>query len=129
MFIRSTEKLFYGTGTPAPWNNSHLKPPPASTNIIGKKAKEALTNGKAAEPKPVAVNEKAEVVDATLYATWDWDRKDFRIPLPPGKRSRQSFSIPGAGTRSGTGISIVTGSTGGHSSRAKGAGKVDANKG
>ena len=78
--------------------------------------------------KATVVNDKGEVVDATLYATWEWDRKDFRIPLPPGKRGRQSFSIPpGSGTRFGSGISILTGANGG--SRAKGGGKMDANKG
>ena len=125
--MRSNEKLFYGTGVPAPWNNNNRKSQPTLTNASGKKGKDNATNGKGSEAKATTGGDKGEVVDATLYATWDWDRKDYRIPLPPSKKGRQSFTLPpGSDARPGASISIVTGSTAG---KRKVVEKGDASKG
>ena len=126
VFVRSNEKLFYGTGLPAPWNNTSHKSQPSLSSATGKKAKDVVANGKNSEPKVTGTSDKGEVVDAMLYATWDWDRKNYRVSLPPGKKSRQSFSLPpGPGSRPSFSTPIINSSTG----KIKGSGKMDANKG
>lgn len=124
VFVRSNEKLFYGTGVPASWNDANLKMQPRPPIISGKKSKDTIPNGKVNEhmSNQPGAGEKANVVDAMLYATWEWDRKDYRVPLPPGKRMKPVINFPGnASTRSG--ISIVTSSGGGNIGKAKGSGK------
>jgi hypothetical protein len=91
---RGPEKLTYGTGVPAPWNNpdrpsSGPLPMPPSTGMG--KGKELLANGltltngnkgKEAEKGPI-------LPDARLFATWEHEQKSFRDPLTIPRRARQ----------------------------------------
>lgn len=88
---RGPEKLTYGTGVPAPWNNPDGSrssgPPPMPSAGMGK-GKELLANGltngkgKEAEKGPV-------LPDARLFATWEHEQKSFRDPLTIPRRARQ----------------------------------------
>lgn len=49
------------------------------------KAKE-LPNGKSSEK--TADDKSDSLADARLFATWDWEAKDFRVPIVPGRRGR-----------------------------------------
>ncbi|KAF8901049.1 hypothetical protein CPB84DRAFT_1680169 [Gymnopilus junonius] len=78
---RGNKPLTYGTGIPAPWNANAITtgpdgavvPTPQST-----KPKELAQTANGKEP-PV----KATLPDAKLFATWDYESKDFRVPLTP----------------------------------------------
>ncbi|KAH9996137.1 hypothetical protein BJV74DRAFT_769319 [Russula compacta] len=82
---RGPEKLTYGTGVPAPWNNSDrssasLQTPSAAKELLPN----GLTNGKGKE------GEKGPVLpDARLFATWEHEQKNFRDLLTIPRRARQ----------------------------------------
>ena len=88
---RGPEKLTYGTGVPAPWNNPDSSrssgPSPMPSASMGK-GKELLANGltngkgKEAEKGPV-------LPDARLFATWEHEQKSFRDSLTIPRRARQ----------------------------------------
>jgi hypothetical protein len=98
---RGPEKLTYGTGVPAPWNNPDKLSGPSPMPSVGK-GKEPLANGltngkgKEAEKGPV-------LPDARLFATWEHEQKSFRDPLTIPRRARQgsvhtslaASSVPG----------------------------------
>lgn len=81
---RGSKLLVYGPGVPAPWNAN--SPTPADANPpLSAKLKEGIngTSGKS-EDSPV----KPVLPDARLYATWDYEPKDFRVPLASTTRTR-----------------------------------------
>jgi hypothetical protein len=84
---RGPEKLTYGTGVPAPWNNPDKSPAPLPVPSVsmGKELlANGLTNGKGKEV------EKGPVLpDARLFATWEHEQKTFRDPLTIPRRARQ----------------------------------------
>lgn len=85
---RGPERLTYGTGVPAPWNNSDTKssgPLPTPSATKGKESlANGLTNGKDRE------GEKGPVLpDARLFATWEHEQKSFRDALAIPRRARQ----------------------------------------
>lgn len=87
---RGTQKLIYGPGISAPWNSGPSTPaaPPVPNGVKGLKEKEKEAKEKDAAPKPLA--------DARLYATWNYEEKSFREPLPAGRRARMgSVQLPG----------------------------------
>ncbi|KAF8154078.1 hypothetical protein B0H34DRAFT_720219 [Crassisporium funariophilum] len=83
VLYRGTKPLVYGTGIPAPWNANALPSADAvpPTPLTAKPKDPAVTNGK---DSPV----KAAIPDARLYATWDYETKDFKVPLASLARGR-----------------------------------------
>jgi len=87
-------KLIYGSGIPAPWNTSTPSTASTSTGTIGKGSKEnGSMNLKEKEPT---------LRDAMLFATWDYEKKDFRQGLVAGRRLRGSGGTLGSGVGSRT---------------------------
>jgi len=86
----SNDKFVYGPGIPAPWNSSHS---PDDGAAAGAKKGKDVPNGHKEDRKG---EDKADAVeDARLFATWDYEMKDYRIPLGPGKKGRtSSTSLP-----------------------------------
>jgi hypothetical protein len=129
---RGPKPLTYGQGVPAPWNTipeSTVQPPPTPA-VTKPGAKDALPNGKdkakdAHSPSKTA----AALPDARLYATWDYEPKDYRIPLTVLSRARTRMaSIAGSAypaaspsastpTAAAGGGSTAVGSVGGLRSR------------
>jgi hypothetical protein len=100
---RGPKLLVYGPGVAAPWNAN--SPTPADVvPLMSVKLKEGsgAMSGKAEDPsiKPV-------LPDARLYATWDYDAKDFRVPLGATARTRGRMGSVQQG-----GISLALGSRG-----------------
>ncbi|PSR79834.1 hypothetical protein PHLCEN_2v6880 [Hermanssonia centrifuga] len=81
---RGTQRLTYGPGVNAPWNSGNPAAsaiPPLPNGL--KSGREKDKDGKdkdVSAPKPLP--------DARLYATWSWEQKDHREPLPPSRRAR-----------------------------------------
>lgn len=106
---RGNKPLLYGRGIPAAWN-SHGIPLNDGSNVpatpLASSAKEKDRENGDLPSKPV-------IPDAQLFATWDFEPKDFKVALPPSHRYRNRVgSIPSGS--SGV-ISLPMGS----SSRAK----------
>jgi hypothetical protein len=84
---RGPEKLTYGAGVAAPWNNPDRVSAPLPTPSAAK-GKELLANGltngkgKGGEKGPV-------LPDARLFATWEHEQKSFRDTLTIPRRARQ----------------------------------------
>jgi Wiskott-Aldrich syndrome protein len=82
VLTRGTKPLLYGRGIPAPWN-SHAIPPTESNGVPGTplaakhKDKEKDKDGENGD-----VPSKPFLPDAQLLATWDFDTKDYKVPLP-----------------------------------------------
>ena len=78
---RGTQKLTYGPGISAPWNSGPALPTttPVPNGVKGLK-KEDKEKEKDAQPKPLP--------DARLYATWNWEEKNYRDPIQPSRRPR-----------------------------------------
>ncbi|KAJ8074824.1 hypothetical protein PM082_019149 [Marasmius tenuissimus] len=72
VLYRGTKQLVYGSGNPAPWNTAHVAP---STDPR-EGADGAVVNNTAKGEAPAMQN-------ARLYATWDYEPKDYKAPLPP----------------------------------------------
>lgn len=93
--MRGTQKLIYGPGVNAPWNSGTGLPGVAPTPqlVNGAKAKEKEKEKDAASAKPLP--------DAKMYATWSWEPKSYREPLPRRTRtgSVQLSSVVGNGRR------------------------------
>jgi hypothetical protein len=66
---RDNRKLTYGPGVPAPWNS--------------KPSDEKSHKNKEKDKDKANVDGGVKLVDALMFATWDWDAKDFRTPLGP----------------------------------------------
>ncbi|KAF7795137.1 hypothetical protein EIP86_006284 [Pleurotus ostreatoroseus] len=85
---RGTQKLVYGPGISAPWNSG---PAPAVTPLPNG-LKSALKDNKDAKDKEASTKPLA---DARLYATWNYEEKSFREPLPAGRRRMGSVHLTG----------------------------------
>ncbi|CAA7261949.1 unnamed protein product [Cyclocybe aegerita] len=94
ILYRGTKPLIYGSGTPAPWNANAISVggDAVPTTPATSKPKDAPgANGKDSPEKPV-------LPDARLFATWDYDTKDFKAPLVPRGRARMgSMQASGSG--------------------------------
>ncbi|KXN83979.1 hypothetical protein AN958_00626 [Leucoagaricus sp. SymC.cos] len=80
---RGTKPLLYGPGIPAPWNSHVIPPsdgtsgvPPTPTTKEKDKDKDKDRENGEAPTKPI-------IPDAQLFATWDFESKDFKVPLQP----------------------------------------------
>ncbi|KAF9451317.1 hypothetical protein P691DRAFT_699504 [Macrolepiota fuliginosa MF-IS2] len=91
---RGTKPLLYGRGIPAPWN-SHATPPSDNPNVpatpIASTAKEKDRENGEAPPKPL-------MPDAQLFATWDFETKDYKVPLPSAHRHRNQVRSAPSGS-------------------------------
>ncbi|KIJ47368.1 hypothetical protein M422DRAFT_45895 [Sphaerobolus stellatus SS14] len=65
---RNNQRLLYGPPIPAPWNSTQ--------GVVDKKDKDDEDDEE----------ENKVLADAHLFATWDYDPKDFRGPLPVPRR-------------------------------------------
>ncbi|KAF8621464.1 hypothetical protein AX15_007758 [Amanita polypyramis BW_CC] len=92
ILYRGQKPLTYGQGVPAPWNSNPspseaaTQPPTPATAKPG--AKDALTNGKEKNKDANSQAKSVVLPDAKLYATWDYEPKDYRAPLIVPSRSR-----------------------------------------
>lgn len=84
--IRNDQKLLYGPPVPAPWNTT------SGVNAgEGKGVKGSKDNDDEEEEEDKVLS------DAHLFATWDYDPKDFRASLPIPKRgSKVGMGVGGA---------------------------------
>jgi hypothetical protein len=69
---------------PAPWNSQ--TPVPAVVAPATGKPKEGAVNGISSEKGKGAA--RPMLADALLYATWDYDKKDFKQPIAVARRGR-----------------------------------------
>jgi hypothetical protein len=83
---RNDQKLFYGPPVPAPWNSA------SGANVGEGKG------SKGGKEKDEEDEEEDKVLsDAHLFATWDYDPKDFRAGLPMARRgSKMAMGLGGA---------------------------------
>ncbi|KJA22090.1 hypothetical protein HYPSUDRAFT_202355 [Hypholoma sublateritium FD-334 SS-4] len=102
---RGSKPLLYGSGIAAPWNANALTTGPDGVipTPVTMKPKETPTiNGKDSPVKPV-------LPDARLYATWDYETKDFKAPLNStaarGRNRMGSIQGSGSGVISLSGVS------------------------
>jgi len=80
VLYRGTKAVVYGPGIPAPWNSS-VPGQEAVGAGGGPPTKDSGANSKDGSAKPL-------LPDARLYATWDYDTKDFRVAIAPFARTR-----------------------------------------
>ena len=96
---RNDQRLFYGPPVPAPWNSAS-----GASAGEGKGAKNGKERGDEDEEEDKVLS------DAHLFATWDYDPKDFRAArrgskmaagfgvtngtMPPLKRKRSETMVP-----------------------------------
>ncbi|THU97900.1 hypothetical protein K435DRAFT_857231 [Dendrothele bispora CBS 962.96] len=93
VLTRDGKQLTYGNGVPAPWNaNAPL--PDVSVGAATKK--DGQVNGSATKDSTLSV----VLPDARLYATWDHEPKDYRLPLSSTTRGRAARL--GSGNTSGS---------------------------
>lgn len=89
---RGTKPLIYGSGIPAPWNSN---PVPAAGDV----APSVPNISKPKElPNDKDLGQKPPIQDARLYATWDYEPKDFKVPLAPLTRTRSRIGSMQAGS-------------------------------
>jgi len=70
---RGAKSLTYGPGIPAPWNsNTNVGSEGVGAGRPFSSKGPTIVNGKDGVPKPL-------LPDARLFATWDYDTKDFRV--------------------------------------------------
>ncbi|KAK7039243.1 hypothetical protein VNI00_010148 [Paramarasmius palmivorus] len=70
---RGTKQLIYGPGVPAPWNANLIPPQETAKEKEKEKDGGAQVNGVKKDP--------AALPDARLFATWEYERKDYNVPL------------------------------------------------
>lgn len=90
---RGSKPLIYGNGIPAPWNANAVSSGPdgvPATPLVSKPKDAPPVNGKDPPVKPV-------LPDARLYATWDYETKDFKVPLNLPSRGRNRMGSVQAG--------------------------------
>ena len=124
ILYRGTKPLTYGQGVAAPWNSNPLPSDGAivpSTPATAKPGtKDALPNGKDKDTSGQAKAPAVALPDARLYATWDYEQKDYRVPVAAPSRSRtragtssmaspSTSSLATAGAGPGTGASGLAG--------------------
>jgi len=96
VLYRGNKPLVYGNGIAAPWNANAVPPGPdgaPAANPATSKSKEIPSaNTKDSPVKPV-------LPDARMFATWEHEPKDFRVPLNPPARGRNRMgSIQASGS-------------------------------
>lgn len=144
VLYRGTKPLYYGRGIPAPWN-SHpvpsmtttdggvvVPPTPNSTTSASSlalalpsprmKAKDhrEVENGGENGSVGEGSERKSLILDAQLFATWDFESKDFKVPVAGsvmlgsasrmhrGKVSREVGREVGGVGVDGVGVGVVT---------------------
>jgi Wiskott-Aldrich syndrome protein len=103
---RGSKPLVYGHGVAAPWNSNPIPPTDANgvpQTPIAAKSKDNSVNGKADEETP-----KPAIPDALLFATWDYDSKDFRVPLPRHRGRMGSIAAGGSSSSGASGSGTIT---------------------
>ena len=106
VLYRGTKPLYYGRGIPAPWNSHSVPsmtttdghgggvpPTPNSTTSVSalalpsprnkakdREAENGGENGNVGEGS----ERKSLIPDAQLFATWDFESKDFKVPVVSG---------------------------------------------
>jgi len=140
VLYRGTKPLYYGRGIPAPWN-SHpvpsmtteghgggVPPTPSSTTTasalpppLRNKSKDREVengggengNGNGGEG-----NDKPLIPDAQLFATWDFETRDYKVPLVANSvmvgsasRLQRSKVVVGADV-TGVGVGVVASGSG-----------------
>lgn len=129
ILYRGTKPLTYGQGIPAPWNGnpeSAAQPPPTPVVAKPATAKDALPNGKDKDKdkdkdSSGQAKTSAALPDARLYATWDYEPKDYRVPLPMPSRSRNRIAPGASSAYSGAAASPSTSTPAGGGGIAAGA--------
>ncbi|TFK99813.1 hypothetical protein BDV98DRAFT_622806 [Pterulicium gracile] len=134
MLVRGERRLWYGKGVPAPWNSASAGTSSAvasSANIGGGGGKSATAKGKerdtgggggqnGAQPNGILTNGNARkeeegprpvLPDAIMYATWEYQPKNFAEPLHGGGGG--GFG-GGTGSGGGGGGRMGRGGTGGN---------------
>lgn len=101
MLHRGTKALTYGPGIPAPWNSNLPGQDGVGAGGPLTTKDSNATNGKDGGPKPL-------LPDARLYATWDYDTKDFRVPLAPSVRTRSRMSSLNVQSSTGAGTGLIS---------------------
>ena len=103
VLYRGTKPLYYGRGIPAPWNSHPMTttdghgggvpPTPNSTTSVGalalpsprNKAKDREAENGGENGNVGEGNERKSLIpDAQLFATWDFESKDFKVPVVSG---------------------------------------------
>ncbi|XP_006455787.1 hypothetical protein AGABI2DRAFT_210360 [Agaricus bisporus var. bisporus H97] len=84
---RGSKPVLYGRGIPAPWN-SHAIPPADSTNNLPPTPVATSTKDKVRENGETPT--KSHIPDAQLFATWDFETKDYKLPLPSSHRQHRT---------------------------------------
>lgn len=88
VLYRSSKPLLYGRGIPAPWN-SHAIPPGDGSNV----PPTPVTSNKEKDRENGEAPNKPLIPDAQLFATWDFETKDFKVPLPSSRHRNRVGSI------------------------------------
>jgi len=120
---RGTKSLTYGQGVPAPWNSSNPLPSsdgaivpstPAAAKPGTKDALLLLPNGKDKDTSGQAKAPPVALPDARLYATWDYEQKDYRVPIvaPSRSRTRMAAGTTTAGSMASPSTPTVVGGAG-----------------
>lgn len=73
--VRNDQKLLYGPPVPAPWN---------TLSVVNAGEGKGTKGGKDNDDEEE--EEDRVLSDAHLFATWDFDSKDFRAGLPTARR-------------------------------------------
>ncbi|KAF9526057.1 hypothetical protein CPB83DRAFT_795444 [Crepidotus variabilis] len=100
VLMRGTKALIYGPGIAAPWNSSpstDSNPVPATPLVTKDQSSQSNNNANNKDKPPLP--------DARLYATWDYEAKDFRHSIAPtiARNGRSRIGSLQAGP-SGSGI-------------------------
>ncbi|TFY78282.1 hypothetical protein EWM64_g5730 [Hericium alpestre] len=102
-FIQGDTSIVHRPSVPAPWNSAPAAATPAP---VPGKGKEALANGVPnGKAKDAAEKEEKPLPDARYYATWQFEQKSYKEPLPL-RRLRQgsiqttriNLPVPGRAT-------------------------------
>lgn len=117
VLTRGSKPILYGPGIPAPWNshttqtdNNSIPATPATPKHKDKdKDKEKEGETAQAPPRPL-------IPDAQLYATWDFESKDYKLPLPSSSSLPTLSSHPHRHLRNRVGSVHGTGVAGSSSS-------------
>ncbi|KAF5353324.1 hypothetical protein D9756_008101 [Leucocoprinus leucothites] len=120
---RGTKPLLYGRGIPAPWN-SHALPssdgggiPPTPISASGKDKNKNKDKDRDAESGDNGNGEKPSkplLPDAQLFATWDFETKDYKAPLPTSHHSHAGTVTLGPAGRQHRGRVGSSASVSGH---------------
>ncbi|KAG7087472.1 hypothetical protein E1B28_013436 [Marasmius oreades] len=96
VLMRGTKQVIYGNGVPAPWN-ANLAPSTDLTAKDGGGGTGSGVNGIVKGDPPT----KSVLPDARLFATWDYEPKDYRAPIPTHLRRGRIGSGPNVGVAVG----------------------------